>query len=390
MRTSYSALSTFKQCPKRYQFKIIDKLKEPKMKEQIFGTLIHECLRFMFTHEPLFPTLDQVIEHYRTNFSAEGWHTAEAEIYQKQGEMLLKKFYASNQPWNFVVLDLESRFEVTLEDKETGSVHILAGIMDRIDKLPDGSFEIIDYKTQKRLPSQADADRDLQLSIYAMGLAKRWPHLKPENIKLSLQFVKHGEKLTTARNAADFENTETAVLTTIREIETRVAQKGDFEPRVSPLCDFCGFKPLCPAWRHLYKHVKSEEVNGAKIPEAISEYFELKNQKQKTEARLKELGALITKYLTQESIDRVFSDEGVIGKRILEKYAYDFDKVRKILEPLGKWEVILKADEARLKKIMLELPSWARDEIKKARTLARTSTILTATKKKPERLTPPE
>lgn len=381
MRTSYSALSTFQRCPKRYEFKVIEKLKEPKTKEQVFGTLIHECLRFMFTREPLFPTLDQVIQHYYDGFPAD-WEPAIAEIYQRQGELMLKKFYTSNQPWNFVVLDLESKFEVVLEDQETQKTHILAGIMDRIDKLADGSFEIIDYKTQKRLPSQDDVNRDLQLSMYSMGLQKRWPHIQSNQIKLSLQFVKHGEKLTTTRTEEDYKKTEENVLSTIRDIEERTANGKEFEPRVSPLCDFCGFKPLCPAWRHLYKNIKTEEVDGKKIPEIISEFFSLKQDKQTLEARLRELSGLITKYLAQESIDRVFSEEGIISKRLLQKYSYDFEKIQTILDPLGKWKEILKADEAKLKKIMLELPVWAREEIKKSRELVRSSTVLTATKSK--------
>lgn len=382
MRTSYSALSTFKQCPQRYKFKIIDKLKEPKSKEQVFGTWIHECLRLMFTHDPLFPTLDGVLNYFRDEFPEEGWQASERDLYLRQGEEMLKKFYAKNAPWNFVVVDMESRFEVTLEDTKNASLHILAGIMDRIDKLPDGSFEIIDYKTQKRMPSQEKVDNDLQLSIYAMGLKKRWPHLKAENIKLSLQFLKHEEKLSTQRTQADFEKTEEGIINIINDIESRSRRDAAFEPIVSPLCDFCGYRPLCPAWRHLYKNVTKEEIDGAKVPEVIKEYFALKSEKQKTEARLKELSSLLTRYLASEEIDRVFSEDGIISKRILDKYTYNFEKIRSILEPLGKWQEVLKADEVRLKKIMKEIPEWAREEIKKARALTRSSTILTTTKSK--------
>ena len=126
MRTSYSALATFKQCPQRYKFKIIDRIREPKTKEQIFGTFIHACLQFMFSRDPLFPTLDQVIEYYQTNFPSDAWDPAELEIYKTQGETMLRRFYAKNAPWNFAVLDLESRFEVTLEDTDSKTTHILA------------------------------------------------------------------------------------------------------------------------------------------------------------------------------------------------------------------------------------------------------------------------
>jgi hypothetical protein len=231
------------------------------------------------------------------------------------------------------------------------------------------------------MPAQEKVDRDLQLSIYAMGLQKRWPHLAPENIKLSLVFLKHGEKLSTARTKPDFEKTETETLETIRDIETRVRERRDFEPLVSPLCDFCGYKPICPAWRHLYKNVKTEEVEGAKVPSLISEYFQLKEEKRRADFRLKEIATLLTRYLDSEEVERVFGAEGVIAKRKYEKYEYDFEKIRSIIEPLGRWQDIMKADEARLRAILKEIPEWAREEIKKARTLVRTSISLTATKK---------
>lgn len=389
MRTSYSALATFKQCPRRYKFKILEGIKEPKTKEQIFGTFIHDCLRYMFSRDPLFPTLDQVIEYYHLNFPQEAWDDAAREIYEAEGEKMLRKFYQKNAPWNFAVLDLESRFEVTLEDKETSQTHILAGIIDRIDKLPDETYEIIDYKTQKRLPSQAQVDRDLQLSIYAMGLKKRWPHVSAEKIKLSLQFLKHGEKLSTKRRDEDFEKTESDIIGTINDIEKRTRLNREFEPVVTPLCDFCGYKSICPAWKHLYKNVKSEAVAGNKIPDIMHEYFQLREAKQKSELRLKELTVLLTRYLGQEQIERIFGEDGVVSKRTIEKYVYDFEKIQSILEPLGKWQAILGADEKKLRRILKEIPDGAREEIKNARTLAKTSVTLAATRKKRLRAGPP-
>ncbi|OHA11516.1 MAG: hypothetical protein A3H71_01265 [Candidatus Sungbacteria bacterium RIFCSPLOWO2_02_FULL_48_13b] len=382
MRTSYSTLATFRQCPQRYKFRYIDKLPETKTKEQIFGTFIHHCLQFMFRHDPIYPTLDQVLTHYRENFPREGWNESELAIYEKQGEAMLKSFYQRNAPWNFNVIDLESRFEVTIEDPARGTVHILTGIMDRIDKLPDGRYEIIDYKTQKRLPSQEKVERDLQLSIYAMGLAKRWPHIKPDQIKLSLQFLKHGETLSTTRTSEDFHKTESDTLETIHKIDDRVSANESFEPVVSPLCDFCAYKPICPAWKHLYKNVSLETINGDKISSLAKEYFSLKDNKRETERRLGEIAGLIMRYFTQESIERIFDGSGIISKRTIDRYSYDFEKIRGVLEPLGKWQDVLKADETRLRAILKELPEWAREEIKNARTLARSTTILTATKNK--------
>ena len=56
---------------------------------------------------------------------------------------------------------MESRFEFEIDDPKTGEKHTLSGIMDRIDKNADGSFEIIDYKTKRKMPGQKEMGNDL-------------------------------------------------------------------------------------------------------------------------------------------------------------------------------------------------------------------------------------
>ena len=72
-------------------------------------------------------------------------------------------------------------------------------------KLTDDAFEVIDYKTAKKMPAQKNVDTDLQLSIYHLGMANRWPSIKEENrpVKVSLYYLKHGEKLSSIRNNQD-------------------------------------------------------------------------------------------------------------------------------------------------------------------------------------------
>src|SRR3989344_3434542 len=177
MRTSYSALETFRQCPQKYKFQEIDKIKTPKSKEAVFGTLIHASLKFLFSRDPLYPSLDEVIANFRDSWRASeiaNMTEEERSLYLAQGENILKRFYTKNQPWNFNVVDLESRFELVIEDPKTDTMHILSGIMDRIDKLADDSYEIMDYKTSRKMKSQEGADNDFQLSLYHLGLLKRW------------------------------------------------------------------------------------------------------------------------------------------------------------------------------------------------------------------------
>ncbi len=344
MRTSYSALTTYQQCPLRFKFQEIDRIRVPKGFEAIFGSIIHSCLKFMFERSPLYPTVDQVIDHFQNQWQDNKVanlkpQADEEKAHHEEGIEILKKFYKKNQPWNFDVVDLESRFEVLIPDPETGEQHILAGIIDRIDKNQEKeTFEIIDYKTSKRMPSQENLDKDLQMSIYHLGISRRWPHVKPGNIKLSLYFLKHGEKITTSRSQEDLEKTKIFVIGLIREIKGRLEKK-DFPPYPTALCGWCGYKPMCPMFKHFYLK-KSEPKSQEEINSAVREYFELKNKNQENNKRIAEIQALIYQFMKQESVDRVFGENGYLTKALQERLVYDMKKIKEILEEMGKWDEV--------------------------------------------------
>mgnify|MGYP001557858524 FL=1 len=384
MRTSYSAIDTYLQCPQRYKFQNIDRIRVPKSREAMFGTLIHDTLRFMFEPSPLFPTLDEVVEYFRAHwpaleiFNREAaqnmhkrlWTADDEKQYFQEGVRMLKNFYEKNAPWNYVVVDLESRFEVTLEDEKTGRTHILAGIIDRIDTPPKGGYEIIDYKTGKKMPSRDTFEKDLQLALYSLGLQKRWPHLVPEEITLSLYFVKHGQKLSMRGTTALAEDAKAHVLKTISDIETRSADGKEFEPMPSALCDWCGYKPICPAWKHLYrKTAEPLDQSEAHVASLIQEFFELKKDTKVQDARIAQIQSEFKAHMEAAGVTRLFGKEGTIAKKTVQRFGYDWDRVRAVLEPLGKWQDVLDADEANLKKILGELPPDTRSIIEEAKSI---------------------
>lgn len=388
MRTSYSALQTFKQCPQKYKFQEIDKIKVLKSKEAVFGTLVHSALQYMFSKDPLFPTLDEIINHFREGWLAKNIKLPkdEDELYQKQGEGIIKRFYAKNPPWNFHVVDLESRFEVVVEDPETKETHILAGIMDRIDKPDETTYEIIDYKTTRKMQSQASLDQDLQLSLYHLGLVRRWPHLESNTISLSLYYLKHSEKITTTRSPEDLDRIKRVVLETIHEIEER-QKTGEFPPQPSALCDWCGYKPICPAWKYLYEKKEVEIKNKEDIEKVIQEFFDLRKQDKEISKRMAELQADIKAYMDQEKLTRVFGAEGIIAKKLMERYTYDFEKIKEILSSQNRldiWDTLFSPDAGKLKKILKEIPPNLREKIEEAKNLAKSYEMLSVSSKKTE------
>lgn len=357
MRLSYSSLDSYRTCPLKYKFKEIDKLREPKSKEAIFGTLVHSTLKYLHDPALLPPTLEDALNYFATN-----WNDAVYDDPQEEraafaaGVDMIRRYREKNDPRETIVVALESPFEITIEDSNH-THHTIKGIIDRIDKTPDG-YEIIDYKTGRKMPSQQDVDENLQLSVYAKAFLARYPK-ESENLShltVSLYFLKHGVKLSSTRTIEQLRAVDDLFLETIGEIES-----GHFEPRVNPLCDWCGFQKMCPMWKHKFRE-KTPPTNEEKS-QAINEYLETKRDIELNKQKLMKLQETIFNYMEAEDVERLFGEGGIIERARTQKYEYDTEKLRALLAPLGKWDEVVTLNQVRLKKVLTSLPLETRKQV---------------------------
>lgn len=392
MRISYSALETYKNCPLKYKYQEIDRIKSPKSAEGVFGGAVHSALKFMFKRDPLYPTVDQVIDFFREKWNDKKITISppleDDSIFINDGINLLKNFYKNNPPWNFNVVDTEAPFEVILEDKTTGEKYTLAGRIDRIDKNENG-YEIIDYKTARKMPAQKDLENDLQMQIYNLALMNRWPQTDLGKVALSLYYLKHGEKATFYKTAEELKDTAEMIIGKIKEIEEN-KKTNEFPAIPSGLCDYCGYKKMCPMWRHMYD--KNSQPSGSpdrtggaiskeQIEEIVGEYFRLKENSQQNTKRLNELKVVLFGFMDEQKVERVFGEEGYITKSVLERIAFDFDKVKEALEPIGWWQNILEPDNKKLIEIFPRLSEEVKQKIIEARTKKQTPSLKISKKK---------
>lgn len=378
MRISYSSVGTYQTCPLKYKYQHVDRIPEPKSKEAVFGTLVHAVLKYVHTPALLSPSVEQALDYF-----AKGWNS---EVYEdemeeraafSQGVTIIQNYLAHNKPSDFTIVDLESRFAIEIGNEASGK-HIVSGIIDRIDKTADG-YEIIDYKTTRKMPSQDKVDNDLQLSIYLRAFLERYPKEweRIDKITVSLYYLKHGVKLSSTRTKEQLERVDQTFLDVIKSIE-----EAKFEPILSPLCDWCGYQKICPLWKH--KFAETHKVETEEVKTAIGEYLDLKGKLSEEKLRLGKLQALILQYMEQEGVDRVFDEQGIIGKSLRKTYKYDQEKLRTLLEPLDKWESVLKVDGVALRTILATLPSSVQESVESAKVLDKESTSLSVKKNKIE------
>lgn len=237
---SYSQMQTFDICPLHYKLKYIMHVPTPQSTAQSFGTSIHGALKDYYT---LYvrgekPTLDIIPEILQTNWIAEGYETSEHEKlnFDKAIEIvktyITKEFDPTREP---VAIELPFMFFVK---------HLrVGGRIDRIDRLPDGTLEIIDYKTGHNVPTQKSLAENFQLSLYALASTEiPDPILKrdPEQIKLSLYYLEKNTKLTTTRTRDQLLLAKEEILKTAEAI-----QNSSFLCSHSMLCMNCEYKLLC-------------------------------------------------------------------------------------------------------------------------------------------------
>lgn len=364
MRISYSALNTYKTCPFKYKLQNIDRIKEPKSKEAVFGTLIHSTLNFVHKPGILSPTMEQAMEHFSVNWNGGVFENEmEERAAFSQGVDMIRRYYANNDVSKANIVALESHFQIALGD------HVISGIIDRIDRTDDG-YEIIDYKTARKMPSQEMIDNDLQLSIYLQAFLSRYPEEKKnlDKIKVSLYFVKHGAKLSSTRTEEQLEKVSQEFLSVIEQIE-----KEQFEPVINSLCDWCGYQKHCPMWRHKFK--EERKIDDTELNQAILEYIEAKEESKGLKMKVAKLQEVIAQYMDQEGVERVFCDSNskVVARVEKVTYGYDEDGLRRILTPIGKWEEVLKLDQTALKSVAKTLSKEEKKMIEDLKKVSRTS-----------------
>ncbi|TAK96988.1 PD-(D/E)XK nuclease family protein [Patescibacteria group bacterium] len=365
MRISYSALDTYQTCPLKYKFQNIDKIPVPKSKEAVFGTVVHSTMKFIHTPGLLSPTLEQALDYFSKSWNSDVF---ESELEERaafsQGVQMIQEYYKHNDPSKTKVVTLESSFQIPLGE------HVISGIIDRIDKTEDG-YEIIDYKTAKKMPSQEKVDNDIQLSVYLKAFLHRYPKEidNLQNLKVSLYYLKHGVKLTATRTAEQLQQSEQLFLDVIKLVEG-----SNFEPRISPLCDWCGYQKMCPMWKHKFKELR--KIDTAEVAQIIEDYVALKKQLASGKTHISELQEKIMQYMDSEGVEQVFGKSGVIARTLKRTYKYDETQLRAILEPIDKWEAVLKVDGIALRTILGALPTETKKAVEQAKTLDKESKSL--------------
>jgi len=271
---SHSRLSSFEDCPRRFQYRYLLKIpSETESIEAFVGKLVHDVLERLYiaTGRGHIPSLPQVVQRYLILFE-ERYDAQRVAIvrtenplehYRDLGGQCLSNYYRAQYPFDAdETLGLEERVAFDLGEDDGTRIHF-QGFVDRIAEARDGAIEIHDYKTGARVPRQAQLDEDRQLALYQLGLAQRYGAERP--MRLVWHFVRSGRVCTSTRSSEQLEGLRRDTLALVK----RIRGETQFEASPSALCRWCEYRARCPESPERDARLPAYDASDAAFPQSL-------------------------------------------------------------------------------------------------------------------------
>jgi DNA helicase-2/ATP-dependent DNA helicase PcrA len=230
---SASDIDSYRSCPLRYKFARVLKIPSPQTLHQRFGIAVHQALERYHASEHT--TVGQMLELFEACWRRGGFGESaqELELHGKARAALVL-YHQHLEAHEAEPVWFERSFSFKL------GPHHLRGRVDRVDRLADGAYEMIDYKTSR--PKSAEQLRDdVQLSLYALGASESW---EVQAERLSYYYVLDDVKTPVPSSDMD----PGWIARVVAEVGAAILAER-FEPTPSPAtCALCDYRIACPAW----------------------------------------------------------------------------------------------------------------------------------------------
>jgi DNA helicase-2/ATP-dependent DNA helicase PcrA len=228
---SASDIETYRACPLRYKFARVLRIPLQPTVHQRFGIVLHQTLeRYHAAGGGSASALVGLLEESWRR-GGMGSMPQERQLHQK-ATRALHRYHERLAEQRAEPLWFERVFSFTL------GPHRVRGRVDRVDRLPDGTYELIDYKTG-RPRSEQQLEEDIQLSLYAVAARESW---QLDAARQAYYYLLDDLKVPLPDRGRDPDWVRGAA---IEAAESILRER--FEPTPSPMaCGICDYRILCP------------------------------------------------------------------------------------------------------------------------------------------------
>jgi putative RecB family exonuclease len=242
---SPSRLQDFQSCPRKYQHSAVDRIAQPASYATLKGIFFHAVLERLFD----LPPEERTIEAARGFVDGAAADTLTPERLAEAGcdddrvatmhreiDQILTTYFSMEDPRTVDAVGVEMKIGEQIDGTP------VYGILDRLDRLADGTLTIVDYKTgsvpNRDYDSQTFANAELYAALCEAGLGER-----PTQIRL-LYVAKGQELLRTVTEPVVNARRDAAGRAWTRI--NRYYQEGEFPAKPSrSACRFCAYKDRC-------------------------------------------------------------------------------------------------------------------------------------------------
>jgi len=240
---SFSKFETFAKCPKQFWYQhILNALPENQESTVLYkGSTFHELVEYSGIRQKDGDTDDvkKLLQELETKWDTTKYLTSPIQK-EKQDKQSLVPALESYQKWSSSnpneIIALELPFTTYIGGFQVN------GVIDRVEKTPDGEYVVIDYKTGGK-NKKVDATNSPQLNLYALAL-KENPDFGKYPSKAIFFYVEkpEGEQLF----EYDVDPDKVAEIKAIFEGYVKAILDKDFEATPEMFaCKWCGYSDIC-------------------------------------------------------------------------------------------------------------------------------------------------
>ncbi len=238
---SPTKLNTYLDCALKYRYVYIDKIGRFYLKSKSyysFGTTLHHVLQ-EFHGQGGTQSVEEMQTTLGSSWVGAGYETAEQEKeHKEQGEAIVTAYHSAHR--ERVTAQVETMATEKTLTCDMGAFK-LSGRVDRIDKHPDGTLEIIDYKSGRWETTPEEVAGSLAMNVYQLILKKLYPENEVFGTIYCLRSGITASAMLEGEALAEFERD---ILTLCAEMMNR-DDWGEILPVPVDSCQTCDFLPRC-------------------------------------------------------------------------------------------------------------------------------------------------
>jgi putative RecB family exonuclease len=255
---SPTKIATYLECAVKYRYIYIERIGRFYLRAKphySFGSTLHRVIQ-SFHEEGATQTAEEMAARYEQGWIAAGYESPEQEqSFRAEGAEMVQAYHAAAQE------RLEQQLQTLFVEKTIRTdmgPFVLAGRVDRVDRHPDGTLEIVDYKSGRWDVTPEDVASDLAMNIYQLILRRCYPNTR---VIATIYCLRSGQQASAEMSDEEAEGFAEDIRALGEEILNR--DYDNIEPVHIPACMWCEFLPRCERfWRRQAHPERAEHTEG--------------------------------------------------------------------------------------------------------------------------------